>query len=256
MTSVAVHCHDCGVTAPPLRAETMDGELAAAGWAISHGATYCPACASSRGLSRGPDGGQPGDRVGLRPTGPPAGREARALGLEEAHEGTLETRLGVRETRGIIRSRLELNPAGHRERWDEERRVIAGLVLGRRLYAAPWWGRGAFSSPYSYHLRGRLRRRPEGGCELRWRIYRGSVAGWISWALLSLFVFLIALASLTTFATRGGTGALLFGLGALAVNVALIAWPRLSRDRWKTLEMGMLTGWIGELEQELQSGQS
>ncbi len=190
---------------------------------------------------------------------PPALRRAARLGLpavEEAHEGTLETRLGVREARGIIRSRLELNPAGHRERWDEERRVIAGLVLGRRLYAAPWWGRGAFSSPYSYHLRGRLRRRPEGGCELRWRIYRGSVAGWVSWALLSLFVFLIALASLTTFATRGGTGALLFGLGALAVNVALIAWPRLLRDRWKTLEMGMLTHWLGELGQELQSGRS
>jgi len=232
----------------------MDAELAAAGWAISHGQTYCQACAAARELSSAPEGEQRSDPSNV-PTGPslPAGEGDRTF-TSEAREGIVGTPLGVGQARRIIRGQLELNPAAHRERWDEERRVMAGLVIGRRVYAAPWWGRGVYNSPYSYHLRGRLKSRPDGGCELGWRIYRGSVLGWLAWALLSAFVLLIAIAALITFASRGGTGALLGGLAALAGNVALIAWPRLLRDRWKTLEVGMLSDWIAELSKELQGG--
>jgi hypothetical protein len=253
MTTVDVHCQACGAAAPPVEPEAMDTELAAAGWAISHGQTYCPTCGAARGLSSAPTGPSRSD---LALTSPPSADGDRTLDSSEPRQGTLTTQLGVREARRIVRRQLELNPAAHRERWDEERRVMSGLVLGRRVYASPWWGRGAYESPYSYHLRGRLRKSVQGGCELRWRIYRGSVLGWVGWAGLSIFVFLLALAAFVAFAARGGTGPLLFGLGALAGNIALIVGPRLVRDRWKTIEVGMLTDWVAELDQELQSGRT
>lgn len=273
MTVVEVPCTGCGTRAP-VEGESIDEDLHAAGWSISHGQTYCPVCAAARGLStaaiasEGRDAGRPEPPYNVRTFRAAGGMDYEdsqlqaapadgpALGPSQRPLGTVRSAVGVPDARRAIRGHLEFLPAVHREPWDEERRVIGGFVLSSRVYAYPWWGRGVWRNPYSYHLRGRLRRDADGGCEFRWRIYNGSFLEWSLWAVMSAVFLLMAIAALITFVAQGTTSALPFGLGGIVAAAAFIAWPRLIRDRWKTLEVRLLTSWIDTISAELQGRQS
>ncbi len=50
MSLVRIHCYGCANTVSVTEAD-MSHDLARAAWAVAHGETFCPSCASARGLS-------------------------------------------------------------------------------------------------------------------------------------------------------------------------------------------------------------
>jgi hypothetical protein len=73
MSLVRIHCWSCARSVE-VEQDDMAGGLAASGWALSHGETYCPQCAAARGLSAPDSAAGPGDPAGATgPAGDPAG---------------------------------------------------------------------------------------------------------------------------------------------------------------------------------------
>jgi hypothetical protein len=66
---VRIHCWSCARSVEVDEHDTAAG-LAASGWALSHGETYCPQCAAARGLAAEPPAGQP---AGAAEPPPPEG---------------------------------------------------------------------------------------------------------------------------------------------------------------------------------------
>ena len=68
MSQVRIHCWSCVETVAVAEQDPQKG-LLASGWALSHGETYCPACAKARGLEVEPsvDAAAPSGQASLEP---------------------------------------------------------------------------------------------------------------------------------------------------------------------------------------------
>jgi hypothetical protein len=163
--------------------------------------------------------------------------------------GTIGSSLSPAQARQVIRSRLRLPLAmipwmfGVGQAED----IVVGTVVGPRVFARPVpgnWPQGRLLS--SILLRGRIRTREDGGCELRWRIVK-PVALRIT---MMLVLAMVGALLLSLYLATGDSAILLIAVlvGAFAIVFAGI------RRRFRDLEAGeraLLESWLDRLAGEL-----
>ncbi len=125
MASVRIHCYGCG--AQTMVAESrMAEDLRYAGWSVTHGQTYCRACAAERGLTAGtepqaPDAGDP-----TRPDVPQFGSSPLPAGCFDAPLN--ESRLA--RTLRLMRTALDVLRRDPRLLIFPSVAIVANLVIG------------------------------------------------------------------------------------------------------------------------------